>query len=218
MTQASFSSQAYTPDRVVAGSAPLETRQITLVTPENRARGAVLGRIVGAVSAPVAFAGNTGNGTFAATPTVGAGVIGGDYKLYIIEPAAALGTFVLIAPDGTFAGRGTVGTAFAGQLAFTLNDGATDFVAGDGFTITVAVGTKYKLAATAATDGSHRAQCILAVATDATAADKVTNGYFRGDFDELALVYGTGHTAATVRADFDKYNSSIKLLKSQAVS
>lgn len=88
-----------------------------------------------AVSA--AYSGNTGNGTMG-TVTVSSGAKAGVYKLTIIEPASDAGTFEVEDPDGLVVGTGTVAVAFsAGGLAFTLADGATDFVAGDGFNITV---------------------------------------------------------------------------------
>jgi hypothetical protein len=197
---ASIEKSTYAYDRLIAGHLPLASRKVTLLTGENRVRGALLGRVAGAIAAPAAGAGNTGNGTFAATPTAAAGIMEGQYRLVCIEPAANVGQFVLEAPDGRIVGRVTVASAFAGpHLAFTLQDGATDFVAGDFFTIDVAVGTKYKLAVAAATDGSHTPRAILAEDRDATAADKECLIYERGDFDEGALTYGAGHTADTVR-------------------
>lgn len=84
-----------------------------------------------------AVAGNTGNGTMGAV-TVSAGAKAGVYTLTITEPAANAGAFVVEDPDGINIGNGDVAAAFsAGGLAFTLADGATDFAAGDQFTITV---------------------------------------------------------------------------------
>lgn len=80
---------------------------------------------------------NTGNGTMGAV-TVSSAAKAGVYKLSITEPATDAGTFRLEDPDGELVGTGTVAVAFsAGGLAFTLADGSTDFVAGDGFAITV---------------------------------------------------------------------------------
>lgn len=130
--------------------------------------GRLLGRVRGAVAAPVAFAAatdgrnNTGNGTFAATPTAGAGCKEGTYKLVILEPGTNLGTFVLIDPDGIIVGAGVVASAYAGpHLAFTLQDGSTDFVAGDGFNIVVAAGTTYSEWDEDATDGTEIPRAIL---------------------------------------------------------
>lgn len=73
----------------------------------------------------------TGNGTFAATPTADAAAPAGDYTVTIIEPAANGGAFTVAKPDGSLDGHGTIGVAYNGTVNFTLNDGATDFVAGD---------------------------------------------------------------------------------------
>lgn len=112
--------------------------------------GRLLGRVRGAVAAPVAFTAaaagrdNTGNGTFAATPTALAGCKEGRYKLVVLEPGTNVGTFALFDPDGILVGVGVVASAYAGpHLSFTLQDGSTDFAAGDGFFIDVAVGTTY---------------------------------------------------------------------------
>lgn len=81
---------------------------------------------------------NTGNGTMGDV-TVTAGAKIGRYTLTIVEPGSNVGTFVVVDPDGVQIGDGVVAAAFsAGGLAFTLADGATDFVAGDSFAITVA--------------------------------------------------------------------------------
>ena len=80
---------------------------------------------------------NTGNGVMGAI-TVSANTRTGRYRLKIVEPAANAGTFVVYDPDGREIGAGNVAAAFSGGgLAFTLADGATDFVSGDGFTIDV---------------------------------------------------------------------------------
>lgn len=47
------------------------------------------------------------------------------------------GTFSVTDPDGLTVGTGTVGNAFANQIAFTIADGSPDFIVGDGFDVTV---------------------------------------------------------------------------------
>lgn len=59
---------------------------------------------------------------------------------------------------------------------------------------------KYVLSLAAAGDGSQTPVAILAIDTNATGGDKVTNAYFRGDFQADAVTYGTGHTAANTKA------------------
>lgn len=58
---------------------------------------------------------------------------------------------------------------------------------------------KYVLSLSAAVDGSETPATILGEDCDASAGDKVTIAHFGGVFDENALTYGTGHTAASVR-------------------
>jgi hypothetical protein len=100
--------------------------------------GCVVGASFAGTGTATALAGNTGNGAMGAI-TVSAGAKEGDYNLLIVEPGTNAGVFEVTDPDGEFVGRGSVGSAFsAGGLAFTLADGATDFVGGDGFTIAVA--------------------------------------------------------------------------------
>lgn len=58
---------------------------------------------------------------------------------------------------------------------------------------------KYNLSLSAAGDGSQTPDLILAEDCDATAADKVTVAYDRGDFAESALTLGAAHTADSIR-------------------
>jgi hypothetical protein len=172
---ATFSSNSYDPDRLIAGpSDELLSRQITLITGQNLVRGALLGKIATAGTvAAAAAAGNTGNGTLTGLLTVNGPAKEGVYRAVCIEPGANVGTFAIFDPQGIEVGTATVAVAFVGPINFTINDGATDFISGDTFNITVsAVTYKYKLAVAAATDGSAEPDAILAEDTDATAADK----------------------------------------------
>lgn len=102
--------------------------------------GTILGRITGGaqtVAAPVAGAGNVGNGVFAAPPTADANVPAGDYVIEVIAEVANAGRLRIERPDGTEDGVANVGVAYNGQINFTLNDGATDFKIGDRFVVTV---------------------------------------------------------------------------------
>jgi hypothetical protein len=128
--------------------------------------------VTASAASSAAYAGNTGNGAMGAI-TVSAGAKVGDYKLTITEPGSNVGNFIVEDPDGKFVGQCDVATAFsAGGLAFTLADGVTDFVAGDGFTITVAAGdAKYVPYDDDNTDGSDTARAIAYAGVDATSAD-----------------------------------------------
>lgn len=136
------------------------------------AAGTVIGKITTGTSATAAaFAGNSGNGTMG-TITVSAGALEGVYKLVIIEPATDAGKFQLEDPTGKIVGTGAVAAAFnKGGLAFTLADGSNDFVAGDGFTITVAAGSgQWTGYDDGNSDGSQVAAGVLMQAVDATSA------------------------------------------------
>ncbi|KAF0145105.1 MAG: phage protein Gp19 [Nitrospirae bacterium] len=192
--------EAYTPDSLVAGDKVI-TKNGTLLTGENRARGALLGKItLGAVSET--HAGNTGNGVLtpdAATPIL-ANAQAGVYKAACIAAAVNGGTFRVSDPKGNVLGDVAVGVAFANQIKFVIADGAADFIVGDTFLITVAPGSlKYKLSAAAAVDGSQVPDSILVEATDATAADIDVGLYVGGEFNENAITFGAGHTADSVR-------------------
>lgn len=132
--------------------------------------GTILGKIATGTASAAAFAGNTSGSGTVGTITVGAGAKVGDYKVVIIEPGTNAGKFTVEDPDGITVGVGTVAVAFSGGgLDFTISD-ATDFVSGDGFTITVAAGSgKYVALDLSGTDGRQIAAGILAL--DATAPD-----------------------------------------------
>ncbi|MCK9985684.1 MAG: hypothetical protein AzoDbin1_02156 [Azoarcus sp.] len=134
--------------------------------------GTVLGKVtLGA--ATVVFAG-TGNGALSmdATTPILAGALAGDYIATCVTAAANGGTFRVEDPNGNVLGDVAVGATFADDLKFVISDGATDFIVGDKFTITVAAGSgKYVPYADAATNGSGAAAGILYAEVDATLAD-----------------------------------------------
>lgn len=92
--------------------------------------------VVPTAGAAAALNTNVGNGVFGAV-TADAGAMLGDYQIVIIEPGSNAGIFEVFKPDGTIDGDGTVAVAYDGSINFTLADGATDFAAGDAWTVTV---------------------------------------------------------------------------------
>lgn len=96
----------------------------------------------GTSATSAAFSGNTGNGAMGAI-TVSAAAKIGVHKIICIEPGVNVGTFAHYDPDGLLvSSRVIVASAYsAGGLAFTLADGGTDFIPGDGFDITVSQAT-----------------------------------------------------------------------------
>lgn len=145
----------------------------TLASGNNLAAGAVVGKVtLGA--ATTAFAG-TGNGaiTMDATTPVLAGAKVGAYTATCITAAANGGTFRVEDPDGLVLGDVAVAATFSDDIKFVIADGATDFIVGDKFTITVAAGSgKYGELALTANDGRATAAGVLFDAVDASAADK----------------------------------------------
>lgn len=95
----------------------------------------------GATASFSADAGNTGNGvlSLSGTPVLAAAKTG-RYRAVCIEPGTNVGTFAVFDPDGVEIGRHIVaGAAFATQIGFSIADGATDFVAGDAFSIDIGI-------------------------------------------------------------------------------
>lgn len=194
-----LNTSTYSPDKLVAGEFPRATRVITLTGGAALVAGAVLGRTVaaGAVT-EAADAGNTGNGVLSAQAAA-AGVQIGKYRVVCVEPGANVGTFAVFDPNGVEIGRFVVGgAAFNNQITFTIADGATDFIAGDAFTITVAEGAEtFKLSAAAAVDGSQEPAAILAEDADPSDGDVQASIYTTGEFNAAALTFGAGHTKAS---------------------
>ena len=122
-----------------------EQAMIGPVTDRDRiVAGTVFGTVVlGAATAVPQKAGsnaaNTGTGTIAmdaATPVL-ADAAPGVYQVTFTGPT----TFTVEKPNGDQIGEGATGQAFSDDVKFTITAGATAFVAGDGFKITVAPGS-----------------------------------------------------------------------------
>jgi hypothetical protein len=156
---------------VTEANGSLSRESATVLSGQNLKAGHVLGKVAVGTATGAAVSGNTGNGAISAV-SAGATAKAGVYTANLIEPAANGGTFSVEDPDGVNVGTAVVGTSFAGPVNFTIADGATDFVAGDRFAITVAAGSgKYKEYNPANTDGSQTAVAILYASVDATGGD-----------------------------------------------
>jgi hypothetical protein len=153
--------------------------------------GAVLGKFVASpTGTAAAVAGNTGNGTMGAvTVTSNKNLQLGVYNLTIVKAAANAGDFVVTDTAGDVVGNGTVAVAFSqAGIAFTLADGATDFVVGDAFTITIAGTEKYKLVEATATDGSEIASAVYIADVNGNSYDLAVTA--NTDTTVLALTRG----------------------------
>jgi hypothetical protein len=166
--------------------------------------GTVLGRVdIGGAVAAAKASGNTGNGaiTMDATTPVLAGAKQGVYAIRLVAAASNGGTFRVEDPDGNVLGDVAVGATFSDDIKFAIADGATDFVVGDGFDVTVAAGSKkFRAHDPAAKDGSQTPAGILFHTVDATSADVKTVATRRGP----ATINGNMLTLKTGISDADK--------------
>lgn len=163
--------------------------KITLLSGEDLPVGAVCGKITKVTpTTGTADGGNTGNGTCTSV-TGGEDTQIGTYTLECITAATDAGTFKVTTPDGDALPDATVAVAYTNdQLNFTLNDGATDFIVGDKFTIAVTAGSgKLVKIGYTAVDGSQNAYGLLIDDYDASSADLAVVAVVRG-----ALIVASG--------------------------
>jgi len=180
---------------------PPQKRTALLLSGQNLAAGAVLGRTLatGTDDDGVADSGNTGDGTIG-TVSAGTGAQVGTYTLTCTEDQANAGEFTVEDPQGNTVGVATVAVAFTGEVNFTIADGATDFVVGDIFRITVTGGVeKYEECLLTAQDGSEDPVAVLAQATDATSGDTACEVYTMGEFNAGDLSIHASWTMEDVR-------------------
>lgn len=201
----------FIPDQLVAGHLNLVTDTVLLTGAAALVRGTVLGEFATAATAVAAAGANTGNGVMGAIVAAGA-VREGVYNLRIVRAVANAGDFQLRDPDGDIVGLGSVAVPFSQSgLAFTLADGAVDFVVGDSFSITVtALTSKAKLSLPAAGDGSQVGTCILVDDADPSAGDVQVGVYRMGEFNARALTLGAGHSLASIKAQLARRGIFIK--------
>lgn len=125
-------------------------------TPREIEIGQVLGRRL--LGTPVAEpdAGNTGDGTVDAL-ALGQGAQAGVYRVECILFDDGDATFAVYDPAGNRLANAEEGEAYAGQLAFTINEDQTPFSVGDGFDIAVPNGDgKVRQIDFSAVDGTQR--------------------------------------------------------------
>lgn len=103
-----------------------------------------------------------------------------------------MGTLGTVTPDNLINGAIPIatrgGTLISGQ---NLSRGALLGI--------ITASGKYTLSLSAAGDGSQTPVAILAEDKDASGGDEETLVYEKGQFNESAMTFGTGHTADSVR-------------------
>lgn len=176
------------------------------VLPAGRLIG-VVGTNEGAVTVGAPAFTGTGNGTLTrATPAYSSSVQEGTYIVRLIEAGSDAGSFQVIRPDGTIDGIAAVGTAYDGQVKFTIADGSTDFAGPAQFTLAVTIAeaagaSKWRSADPSNTDGSERAAGILLYPVDATSADVATVAVVRHAIANVNLIsYDAGADTAPKKA------------------
>jgi hypothetical protein len=175
--------------------------------------GTVLGRVrTATIAVGTVVQAGTGNGVLTkANPAFGNDAIAGNYKVIFTEARTNSGEFEVFRPDGTLDGRGVVGTAYTGQVKFTIADGATDFIAGDNLILPVTVtGVSYKVwpLNLAATDGSQNALEVSLSKKTATngGTDQTIVSLRRGPaiVDSRFLIWPAGATADQIAAALEQ--------------
>lgn len=164
--------------------------------------GTVLGKTFVSTSVTATAGTNTGNGAIGTVTATGKAQRG-TYTIRINKAASNAGDFTVTDPSGAVIGFGTVAVAFSNQIAFTLADGATDFVVGDSFSVEVVGDYKYKMVESTATDGSAKACAIYISAKDGSFSESSIAA--TTDTSVIALIRG----AAIVGKETLTYGASI---------
>lgn len=135
-----------------------------------------------ATASASATVGNAGDGTIGAVTVTGAAI--GAYTVELTSATA----FTVTGPGAAIIGSGTVGEAFVGGgLSFTVTAGATPFIAGDDFTITVAATGE----AAAGVDFLLTPHGITRTSGSAITAAGVVVSYTRLEADAVQLLAGS---------------------------
>jgi hypothetical protein len=148
------------------------------------------------VGAP-SFAG-TGNGVLTrANPAFSAAVLPGTYKAICVEKTTDSGAFEVIRPDGTVDGVAIVGTAYDGQVKFTIADGSTDFAQGDTFSLVVTAvdAADSGVFSVTAPDGTKLPNATVGVAYDHQVKFTIADGstdFVVGDTFTVTVAAGSG--------------------------
>ncbi|HET6606739.1 MAG TPA: head decoration protein [Rhodopila sp.] len=198
-------SESYVPDQLIAGNLKLVTQPIVLAAGSKLPRGTVLGQQT-SYSVSTAAGTNTGNGTIGSV-SAEKGALVGNYMI----TAISVTEFNVTDPEGNLLGEATVGTAWNDEIGFTITAGATAFVAGDSFTVTVvdSIGNFIESVKTAS-DGSQVPCAILADFADATNGPVSTGAYVMGEFNANAISYDSSWTPELLTTALRPYSIFLK--------
>ncbi len=115
---------------------------VTVLSGQVLEAGHVVGKVdrgIGGLAIPTVV--GTGNGTMT-NLKAGPDIEEGNYVITCKTAVTNGGVFSVVAPSGLALPDATVGTPYvSSHLSFTLNDGSTDYILTDAFTVAVAAGT-----------------------------------------------------------------------------
>lgn len=132
----------------------------TIAASQTITPGTVLGKVVRGSITNRTGVSRTGNGTIGTLTRSGLALVGA-YTVQCIAAATNGGTFAVLDPLGRRLADAVVGTAYAGEVGFTIADGSADFIVGDTFILDVAAGSgQYEALDLAATDGTQTAVAV----------------------------------------------------------
>ena len=203
--QPGITAETYVPDQLIAGVYPRVTANITLGAGTLQ-RGTVLGQQSIGAGTATAGGGNTGNGTASAVTLAARAQIGN----YVLTATAAT-IFQVVAPNGNRLADLHTGVAYTDEIGLTITAGGTAFVAGDTFTVAIAVGSgQYIQSVATATDGSQVPAVVLADYADASGGAVNTGAYLTGEFNANALIFDGSFSLAAITAALAIRNIYVK--------
>jgi hypothetical protein len=173
---------------------------------DTYAEGTILARKQVADAIVVAAdAGNTGDGTVTLASVIAGDTIPlvGAYNLEVVGAVTNGGVFKLEDPNGAIlanditmtAGAGAATTFYLEGMTFTITDGATDFIVGDKFSLTVAADGDVVIFAEDGIGGAQVPSMVLTYEIKATgAADVAARAMVSGSVRREKLVIDAGGT------------------------
>lgn len=175
-------------------------------------KGTILARQLVATAITPSSVTGTGNGTVTAASVVASTEVPkvGNWTLKCVLAATNGGTFALIDPDGVIRGYVTLTAGASGAnafkeagIGFTINDGATDFVVGDSFTLPVTTGNnKLVPFAIAGAGGAQRPVAVLTYDVTATGAGDIpVRALMKGVVNKKRLIIAADGNDSNLSAD-----------------
>jgi len=198
---------------VILANAKFKAEVVRFPGADAYAEGTIMARkaVADAITA-APDGGNTGDGTCTAATVVAGQVVPvvGAYNLECISAVANGGVFKLEDPNGALVADPLTMTAGAGAatvfevagMTFTLTDGATDFIVGDKFSLTVAADGRMYVYTPTGLGGTQIPSMILTYDLSSAGADDVSARLLiAGEVRKEKLVLDDGSTVTNAILD-----------------